>query len=290
MQAWLEKSNGDRVELKEACVIGRSKKCQLRPDEDDEYVSGRHTLVYQQAEGEFWVVDFGSSNGTFHNGKRLLRPCRLRDGDTIKISTVVYRFGEARSPGGRGLRLDASERTLGPTDVFIEYRFFWLLLADIKGATPLSLTLPADKLSRLIGLWIRECMKDIESAGGAVNQILGDGIFAYLPECPDSAERARNLMIKLAARQAQSELPFRLVLHYGKLAVGGVSVSQEERLTGAEVNFLFRLESVIKALDARIGLSANAKKHWPNQGELVSLGKHLVRSFDGPHEVFALKR
>ncbi|MEZ4319859.1 MAG: FHA domain-containing protein [Myxococcota bacterium] len=60
-------------------------------------VSGRHLAVWV-AQGEIWVEDLGSRNGTFHaNGQRIRTPVRVRHGEEVRIGTDVrVRFeGEA---------------------------------------------------------------------------------------------------------------------------------------------------------------------------------------------------
>jgi ABC-type multidrug transport system ATPase subunit len=55
-------------------------------------VSRHHATVQRRGEG--WeIVDPGSTNGTFVNGDRVSGACTLRDGDNVRISEFVFRFG-----------------------------------------------------------------------------------------------------------------------------------------------------------------------------------------------------
>lgn len=74
-------------------VIGRSTSATIQLS--DREVSRRHTEVNASAD-EHILVDLGSSNGTFHNGRRLYGPVRLADGDEVLVGTtrLVYRAGE----------------------------------------------------------------------------------------------------------------------------------------------------------------------------------------------------
>src|SRR5271156_4070908 len=83
MNAWLETNDGLNIPLQGACLIGRSSNCRVVLA--DAHISRRHTLVQQQNDDEFWLVDLGSSNGTRLNGRRLSQPCRLKVGDTFCI-------------------------------------------------------------------------------------------------------------------------------------------------------------------------------------------------------------
>ncbi len=60
----------------------------------DREVSKEHVAV-EQREGGFWLLDLGSSNGTFVNGRRV-RELKLREGDEISLgsSRFVFHGGE----------------------------------------------------------------------------------------------------------------------------------------------------------------------------------------------------
>jgi hypothetical protein len=63
-------------------LIGRDKSSHLTiPDAS---VSHRHARVYH-SDGEWYVEDLGSTNGTFVNDRPLTRPVVLRPGDTVTI-------------------------------------------------------------------------------------------------------------------------------------------------------------------------------------------------------------
>jgi len=66
------------------------------PDNDlavgtDEYASGRHARFEARRDG-VWIVDLGSTNGTFVNGVRLAEPRRLSAGDVVRIGDTELRF------------------------------------------------------------------------------------------------------------------------------------------------------------------------------------------------------
>jgi adenylate cyclase len=52
-----------------------------------------HALIQVQNIGEFWLVDLGSSNGTFLNKRRVHQPVRLHDQDKIFIGGRRLFFG-----------------------------------------------------------------------------------------------------------------------------------------------------------------------------------------------------
>jgi hypothetical protein len=71
-------------------TIGRSADNDIELRGDD-YASVRHARFEARRDG-VWVVDEGSTNGTFVNGVRLERPKRLAPGDVIRVGETDLRF------------------------------------------------------------------------------------------------------------------------------------------------------------------------------------------------------
>lgn len=59
--------------------------------------SRRHAYIRLERDGNFYLKDLGSRNGTQVNGKAVSR-CRLSNGDLIQIGAAVYRFEAADTP------------------------------------------------------------------------------------------------------------------------------------------------------------------------------------------------
>ena len=74
-------------------VLGRSREVDVRVP--DEGISRRHAEIRHE-DGEYWIVDLGSMNGTLVNGARIDR-ARLTDGDTIALGSTEIVFGRALS-------------------------------------------------------------------------------------------------------------------------------------------------------------------------------------------------
>src|SRR5438093_13408800 len=90
--AWLEAADGGRHPIKGSCSIGRARANTVVLESPK--VSRRHALIHLQNIGELWLIDFGSSNGTFLNKRRIHHPIRLRDGDQITIGDQFFKVRE----------------------------------------------------------------------------------------------------------------------------------------------------------------------------------------------------
>jgi adenylate cyclase len=272
-RAWLVDPSGNRVPLVGSCSLGRSASNQVVIP--DERISRRHAMIQVQGENEFWLVDFGSRNGTYLNGQRLTRPIRLQDGDQILIGHEEFAFNQPRSASW-----GASPTTLADhTKADIREDTCWLLVADVVGSTRMVKELPPDELPLVMGQWVSDCKHTIEGAGGRVNQFMGDGFFAYWHDRERVETRIDVALKALQRLQEQARPAFRFVLHLGPVVIGGVSVGEEERISGTPVHFTFRMEKLARRLDAPRLLSETA---WGRLGALVEAreaGRHSLPGF-----------
>jgi hypothetical protein len=77
---------GHAYALEDEQTVGRAAGCQITLD--DTYVSQLHARVFIE-DGQWFVEDLGSTNGTYLNTKRVSAPLTVKRGDQIKIGSVV---------------------------------------------------------------------------------------------------------------------------------------------------------------------------------------------------------
>ena len=226
--AWLEDQNGQRIPLRGSCSIGRSASNQVALASDK--VSRRHALIQVQGENEFWLVDFGSRNGTYLNTRRITDPRRLQHGDRITIGSFEFVFCLSEPKQRSAAETVVADRTV----TYIRGAKCWLLVADIIGSTRLIKELPPDEVPVITGRWLAECKQTIEEHGGSINQFFGDGFFAYWRDHERAPVAVAATLQALQRLQEQARPGFRVVAHYGEAVIGGVSVGEEERISGRE--------------------------------------------------------
>ena len=71
-------------------TIGRSEENAIRLS-DDPFASARHASIEPLRNG-VWVVDLGSTNGTYVNGDRLDGRRLLREGDVVRVGETELRL------------------------------------------------------------------------------------------------------------------------------------------------------------------------------------------------------
>jgi class 3 adenylate cyclase len=147
--------------------------------------------------------------------------------------------------------------------------------------------LPPDELPLMTGLWVAECKHTIELHGGRINQFLGDGFFAYWHDRERVEIAVGTALRALRLSQDKARPPFRLAAHLGQVVIGGVSVGEEERISGREVHFAFRAEKLASKLGETRLLSETA---WARLAALVEAreaGRHRLPGFDGEFGFYA---
>ena len=278
--AWLEAADGKRHPLHGSCSLGRIAANTIVLQSSK--VSRRHALIHLQNVGEAWLIDFGSSNGTFLNKQRIHRPIRLRDGDQITIGDEVFKF---RQP----LVISDAHKTAMAQRTSREIANIpcWLLVADIRGFTPLSRSMQSTDLDILLGAWIFDCKEIIENHHGIINKYLGDGFLAYWPDATTTPEEIVAVISSLKELQGKKSPDFRLVVHFGPVAIGGIASMGEESLMGGEVNLIFRLEKLAGSLGELCGLSQTAHTKLAELLPARSLGEFELKGFEGKCAFFA---
>jgi len=272
VEVWLESPNGQRALIRGSCFLGRSPSCEVVLA--NARVSRQHALINRQSQGEFWLIDLGSSNGTYLNGRRVAQPCRLSDGDEIRIAGFNFHFRHPQA-------IVYSEETTPSEATVLEVRDLtcWLLVADIQGSTQLLRKVPLEAAHRTTGLWLAACSKILKQQHGTINKFLGDGFFAYWPEESGIAESVSSALLGLKSLQDAGDPSFRLVLHYGTVSAGGYASLGEENLSGKEVNFVFRLEKLAATLGASRLLSEPANNRIKHRLPTSPEGQHLIADF-----------
>jgi class 3 adenylate cyclase len=285
-EAWLEAADGTVVPLGGNCGFGRSSKNAIVIPSDR--ASRQHAVIHAQNGDEWWLIDPGSVNGTFLNSQRVGQPTPLQAGDKIGVADFEWIFQRNERPNGAVDDELSQGETLATTPM-IRNVPCWLLLADIQDFTPLSQRLAPEELAQMVGRWLRASRDTIKAEGGTVNKYLGDGFLAFWLDVPESPQRLSAALKVLAAEQTLAEPPFRIVVHYGRVAMGGNATLGEESLMGPEVNFIFRLEKLAGSIRLSSAISEPAAALLTRWIPCTPIdGAYALKGFEGQHRVFTM--
>lgn len=247
-------------------------------------VSRRHALVHAQGGAEFSLVDLGSSNGTHLNGRRVIQPVALQHGDVIQIGeqSLVFRLETPRTPEEQ---LYVTEAQMTVRDV--NELTCWFLLMDIENFVQLSSDVPAQDLARMVGAWLAECQRVVESHGGTLSKFLGDGVLVYWNERFCEPAKVVEALNVLESMQARRQPPFRWALHFGKAVFGAAAANGELSALGQDLNFLFRIERLAATQGFPSLISQEARNELALLRETPPLGAFPLKGFEGEYALFS---
>jgi adenylate cyclase len=280
--AWLESRTGWRTPIRGTCFLGRSNSNHVVVADDR--VSRRHAMIHRRSENdEYWLIDHGSSNGTYLNGRRLTQPTRLADMDRVELGGQSFIFHQPSAPRAVTPALPSTEKTIQD----IKSVHCWLLVADMESSTQFIQAVAEEESVRLTSSWLLKCRQLVEEQRGAINKFLGDGFLAYWPERAHVAEAVAAVARALKELQAAAQPRFRMVVHYGKVFVGGGASLGEESLHGPEVNFVFRMEKLASAMGVPALLSGPAQERLQAFLSTTGEGCRPVPGFEGEHAFYS---
>jgi adenylate cyclase len=294
------KSDDWELDCGELLSIGRDKTSDLSLP--DLKVSRNHAIIRHLGDGRYYLIDAGSSNGTYVNNQRLLVPRVLEDADRITLGDHVLTFRQAPgtdTAGGDDMAEDDAATLLVSQNMVQEVT---ILVADVRDFTPLSEQMDVSALATLMARWFRTAGEHVVQNGGVVDKLLGDAIMArwltgrqQKAQTVASALRCAHELVRSARQinEQEDELPFPfrigIGLNSGKAVLGTVGGTGRDYTTmGDSVNLAFRLEKATKALRKDIVLGEQTFMHLPDAAWENSLATAEVKGKSDPLTICAL--
>ncbi len=225
-------------------------------------------LQYMET-GEFYLIDLGSRNGTFINGRRVSVPITLHNGDAITFGQTELNFYCPVVESDIDSDYDEVHSSTATATLHVR-RLISVLVVDIRDYTVMTRRLDEAVLSEAIGSWFRYAGEIIGKHGSWVDKYIGDAVMAVWVH--GTREVAPQSMLQIAKaiselNQMTSQLhkefplPFPLRigagLNTGYAMVGNTGSGDCPDYTplGDTVNAAFRFESSTKhlGLDLSVG-------------------------------------
>jgi adenylate cyclase len=257
-EAYLSHEPGGRrfaLQNGQSWAIGRGDGCPVLLDSRS--VSRLHALIQRKDAGDFQVVDLGSRNGSFLNGRRVSTPALLRDSDRLLFGDQELVF-RTRAPVGAALSGTMADSRNAPTTALHSSRLATILVVDIRDYTPLARTVSEGLLSQTIGTWFLRAGHIVQRLGSWAQKYIGDAVMAVWVH-DDPARLRQDLLAALQAaaeiEAASTEIGRTLPLP-SQLRVGAGVNTGPAILSGADytalgdaVNAAFRLEAATRTLN-----------------------------------------
>ena len=224
------------------------------------WVSRKHAMIQREENGRFNLLDLGSSNGTFLNGRKIHTPITLQNGDCIGIGSTRLLFHQETTPARPAppTGTDLDEMTVA----FVQKQIITILICDIHDFTRLSESMGDQWVSQLLQHWTGGVSKLVDKHNGIVDKFIGDAVMALWagPNLRDNILQALKTAIAINIftgnlNKKVPDLPWPLqigaALNTGEAMLGNLAQDGQSNYTviGDVVNVAFRLESMTSHQD-----------------------------------------
>lgn len=250
-------------------TIGRGKNNDIMLT--DQLVSRNHAIVRRLGEDDYYLIDEGSANGSFINAKKVVLPTLLQDGDNISIGDTNIIFRQEKTEQAAEVEGDVDTVLIQPN---VEVREFTILVADIRGFTSLSESMPIKTLTEIMNHWFHAATDCVADTGGIVDKFLGDCVYARWETGSGGDNTVLSAVMTACLLQQHSRdisirypampdpIHIGVGIHTGIAALG---VDRSSTAIGDAVNLAFRLEGVSKRFNKDVILSSDAYIALPNE-------------------------
>lgn len=212
-------------------------------------------MIRRNATGSCVLNDLGSTNGTRLNGRPVSAPTQLTSGDVIQIGRQSIVFVQTNAPE------KIVDPNAGRTQFLVEQQLVSVLVADLRGYTPLSAKLGEQQTAELMGELFRQAGALLQAHNCWSTKFIGDAIMAVWVHPSNSIARADIVnafdvisgyqeIFLMAQRQFRVAEPLRFGCGFnaGMASIGNIGSASSSDFTamGEAVNIAFRLETATK--------------------------------------------
>jgi adenylate cyclase len=249
-------------------AVGRGEGCGVLLDSRS--VSRLHALIQRRDAGDFYLVDLGSRNGSFVNGRRVSIPAQLQDRDRVVFADMELVFRNPAAPRERLATAGGGVRNQ-PTESLQAQSLATIVVVDIRDFTPLSRSLSEALLAQMIGTWFLRVGQAAEGGGSWAQQYIGDAVMAvWVHRNPEavSGDLPRVLRSVCEINRGTAEISRSLPLPRPLRIGAGVSTGPvllggtDYTALGETVNAAFRLEAATKSVGLGVLLGETAFAAW----------------------------
>lgn len=276
----------------------------------DKCASRNHAMLQLVGESSYFLIDLGSRNGSFVNGRRVTIPVSLKNGDLITLGETNLEFHCSEittTPDTESTQNDENTDAIA-TAMLHRRQLITVLVVDIRDFTKLTQQMDEHILSEAIGTWFRRAGQIIDRHGSWVDKYIGDAVMTvWIHETEKNSDtvatqdmlkvyRALYELYEMSNNLNQEfDLPFPLRvgagINTGYAMVGQMGTSRHPDYTalGDTVNSAFRLESSTKQLGMDVAIGSVTYSHTPYAAVLLPFKQYSVelKGYSAPTITYA---
>lgn len=281
-------------------TIGRGDGCSVLLDSRS--VSRLHALIQRRDAGDYSLVDLGSRNGSFVNGRRVSLPTVLKHQDRLVLGDQELMFQCNAAPVASAAPGGLVERVIGPRDLpttaLHTHTLTTIVVVDIRDFTPLARAVPEAVLSQAIGTWFLRAGQIAQRLGSWAQRYIGDAVMAVWIHDNQSNLSPDLLRVLQAVSEIDSvtaglhqSLPLPGPLRIGAGVNTGPAIVGGADFTalGDTVNAAFRLEAATKQLGMGVALGERTFEELRLARPVPFLRRQVeLKGYDSPSIAWAV--
>jgi adenylate cyclase len=244
----------------------------------DDMVSRNHAMI-QMKDGEFYLIDMDSANGSFVNGRKLTGPTALQHGDRLAFgkSRLAFR-NPARSSAIGASPKGHARRRFGKQAVSV-------LVVYLRRFASVTQSLNTHVVEHLVSTWSAEVDRIVHDSGGTAQKHLGDSVVTVWRHGAKGHEHIEILRI-LRAVVGITRMTSMLHESFDLAEPLQVGASVSTGLAGENVNAALPLPPAVRDPDTDLVLGASTFKYlrvWPDWVGYSQSSQENLKA-DAPYE------
>jgi len=264
-----------KYDLGEEFTIGRDKKSDLVITEG---TVSRHHAVFKLIGDNYYIIDVGSSNGTYKDAELIKTPTLVTNRTVVQCGNAQIMFYERDKEEAINDDEDEDGTMLTDSSNYIVESI--VMVADIKGYTSFSENTSIKKVSQIMAKWLKMVNSIIKHSQGHIDSFIGDCVYARWDEKTDKKTLQNVLKVVKHISDETREIAS-LDIGVG-INIGEVIIGAETNNTGLgdTINTTFRLEGATRKLNTDILVSQRVAQTLELKKEFIDLdlkGKEAVQ-------------
>jgi adenylate cyclase len=264
----------------------------------DRWISRNHAMLQAMDNGEMYLIDLGSRNGSFLNGRRVSIPVRMKNGDRLTFGQTELIF-HCPTPEVNEAQVRVAREFTATAALHVR-RLISVLVVDIRDYTVLTRRMDEKLLSEMIGNWFRQAGEIIRRRGSWVDKYIGDAVMAVWIHDSQEMATPEQILPALQVVQELNQMTQALAANYpvpfpmrigagvntGFAMVGNTGSGDRPDYTalGDTVNAAFRLETSTKQEQLDLMMGALTHQFLNPDGAVSQFFQHRAVTLKGYDE------